>query len=140
MKNKTEKKSKVIGTQNYINQTTGEIVEMNVVETTSTDFNFEKIWLGHIMQALDCLGSQRIKVVTWLLENKDNDNRVIARQTDIAEGANVSKQTVTDVISTLIANDIMKMVHRGVYILNPNVIFKGNHGKRMDVLIRYNKL
>jgi hypothetical protein len=141
MKNKTTaKKSKVVGKQNYINQSTGEIVEMNVVESTSTDFNFEKIWLGHIMQALDCLGSQRIKVVTWLIENKDNENRVVARQSDIAEGAGVSKQTVTDVVSTLINNDIMKMMHRGVYLLNPDVIFKGHHGKRMDVLIRYNKL
>ncbi|PLC55999.1 replication/maintenance protein RepL [Photobacterium carnosum] len=139
-KGTTTKKTKIVGTQNFINQKTGEIVELNVVEASSTDFNFEKIWLGHIMQALDCLGSQRIKVVTWLLENKDNDNRIIARQADIAEGANVSKQTVTDVISTLISNDILKMVHRGVYLLNPNVIFKGHHGKRMDVLIRYNKL
>ena len=141
MSNRTiKKKHKIIGKQNYINQQTGEIVVMNVMESSSSDFNFDKIWLGHIMQALDCMGSQKIKVVTWLLDKKDAENRIIATQKDIAEGVSVSKQTVTDVMNTLVASDIIKMARRGVYILNPNVVFKGNHDKRLDVLIRYNKL
>ena len=136
----TKKKTKVIGTKRYIDQDSGELVDMSVVETTSTDFNFEKIWLGHILQALDCLGSKKIKVVTWLLDNKDSKNNVIGTQRVIAEKAGVSLPIVAQTMKTLIAADVIKMVQNGVYMLNPDVIFKGDKQHRMNILIRYNKL
>lgn len=140
MKKQTSKKTKVVGKQTYINQTTGEVVDMNVVETTFSDFNFEKLWLSHLLQALDCLGSKKIKVVSWLLENKDSKNTVIATQRKIAIGCDVSLQTVVDVMKVLLASDVIRMEQQGVYILNPEVIFKGDKSKRMNVLIKYNKL
>ncbi|EFB70449.1 replication/maintenance protein RepL [Providencia rustigianii] len=140
MKKQTFKKTKVVGKQTYINQTTGEVVDMNVVETTFSDFNFEKIWLSHLLQALDCLGSKKIKVVSWLLENKDSKNTVIATQRKIAIGCDVSLQTVVDVMKVLLTSDVIRMEQQGVYILNPEVIFKGDKSKRMNVLIKYNKL
>ncbi|WP_430060100.1 replication/maintenance protein RepL, partial [Priestia aryabhattai] len=41
----TRKKIKFSGTQKYINQDTGEIVEMNVTEIEERDANFHKVWL-----------------------------------------------------------------------------------------------
>ncbi|MGV2469844.1 replication/maintenance protein RepL, partial [Bacillus subtilis] len=132
MKKQTFKKTKVVGKQTYINQTTGEVVDMNVVETTFSDFNFEKIWLSHLLQALDCLGSKKIKVVSWLLEIKDSKNTVIATQRKIAIGCDVSLQTVVDVMKVLLTSDVIRMEQQGVYILNPEVIFKGDKSKRMN--------
>ncbi|HGJ5869566.1 replication/maintenance protein RepL [Arsenophonus nasoniae] len=134
------KKTRVIGKQSYINQTTGEVVDMNVVETMSSDFNFEKIWLSHLLQALDCLGSRKVRVVSWLLENKDNKNVIIATQRKIALESNTSLKTVTEVMKVLLTSDVIKMEQQGVYILNPEVIFKGDRSKRMNVLIKYNKI
>ncbi|EOI3591728.1 replication/maintenance protein RepL [Proteus mirabilis] len=137
---KTTKKTKVIGTQSYVNETTGEVVEMNVVETISSDFNFEKIWLSHLLQALDCLGSKKVKVVSWLLENKDHKNVIIATQRKIAAESDTSLKTVAEVMKVLLTADVIRMEQQGVYLLNPEVIFKGDKCKRMNVLIKYNKL
>lgn len=137
---KTTKKTKIIGTQSYVNETTGEVVEMNVVETISSDFNFEKIWLSHLLQALDCLGSKKVKVVSWLLENKDHKNVIIATQRKIAAESDTSLKTVAEVMKVLLTADVIRMEQQGVYLLNPEVIFKGDKCKRMNVLIKYNKL
>jgi hypothetical protein len=133
-------KTRVVGKQTYLNQETGEVVEMNVIESRSSDFNFEKIWFSHILQALDCLGSKKIKVVTWLLENKDNKNTIIATQRKIAASCNVSLKTVTDVIRILISADVMRMEQQGVYMLSPDVVFKGDNRQRMNILIKYKSL
>lgn len=133
-------KTRVVGKQTYLNQATGEVVEMNVIESKSSDFNFEKIWFSHILQALDCLGSKKIKVVSWLLENKDNKNMIIATQRKIAESCHVSLQTVADVMRILISADVIRMEQQGVYMLSPDVVFKGDNRQRMNILIKYKNL
>ena len=42
----TRKKVKVIGTETYINQQTGELQEMQVIDIEERDANFHKLWLG----------------------------------------------------------------------------------------------
>lgn len=37
------------GTQKFIKQDTGGIVEMNVTEIEERDANFHKVWLGHVI-------------------------------------------------------------------------------------------
>jgi len=126
--------------RSFLDQNTGEIVDMNVVQMENSDFNFEKIWLGHILQALDCMGSKKIKVVTWLLDNKNYENTVIATQREISERCHVSLPIVTETIKILQESDILKMKQNGVYMLNPNVIFKGDKDRRLNVLFMYNKI
>ncbi|MEX6186177.1 replication/maintenance protein RepL [Providencia hangzhouensis] len=138
--NTTKKKSKIVGKKTFLDQSTGELVDMNVVQMEDADFNFEKIWLGHILQALDCMGSKKIKVVTWLLDNKNSENTIIATQRDISEQCNVSLPIVTETLKILQAGDVLKMKQNGVYMLNPNVIFKGDKNKRLNILFTYNSL
>lgn len=133
-------KTTIVGKETYLNQATGELVEMDVIESRGGDFNFNKIWFSHILQALDCLGSKKINVVTWFLENKDNKNRIIGTQRKIAESCNVSLQTVTKVIKILTEADVIRMEQQGVYMLSPNVVFKGSNQQRMNVLIKYHEL
>ena len=58
----TRKKVKVIGTETYIKQDTGEIAEMQVVKIEERDANFHKLWLGHILQSIDLIGNQKTKL------------------------------------------------------------------------------
>ena len=41
----TRKKVKVVGTETYINQKTGELQEMQVIDIEERDANFHKLWL-----------------------------------------------------------------------------------------------
>jgi hypothetical protein len=36
-------------------------------------------------------------------------------------------------------HDVIRLVQQGVYQLNPDVIWKGSHGKRKRVLLDYGK-
>ena len=45
MSKTTRKKVKIVGRENYINQNTGEIKEMKIINIEERDANFHKIWL-----------------------------------------------------------------------------------------------
>ncbi|WP_181280727.1 replication/maintenance protein RepL [Aphanothece hegewaldii] len=51
----------------------------------------------------------------------------------------MSKATVVRTLQALEKHNIVKR-KTGVVMLNPNVIFKGGYGKRMNVLMRYHSL
>ena len=76
---------KVIGTETYIKQDTGEIAEMQVVKIEERDANFHKLWLGHILQSIDLIGNQKTKLAFWILDNLDSNNQLIMTQRKIAE-------------------------------------------------------
>lgn len=139
-KKTTARKTKVIGTQEYINKEDGSVEEFNVVKMEDRDFNFTKIWIGHIISALDAVGNQKIKVVTFLLENMTNDNLLIFKQAEIAKKAKVSIQTVSSTMKLLMEANIIKKKSPGLYVFNPNCIFKGSHKKRMNVLLQYEQI
>jgi hypothetical protein len=136
---KTHKKMKIIGTETYTNASTGEIKEMQVISIEDRDFNFDKIWIVHILEALDKVGNQKIKVMNTLLRLKNRDNQIIATQRDIAKESAVSLPTVSETIRLLLDVNFLVKQANGVYMINPDVIFKGNKNNRMDVLLQYKK-
>jgi hypothetical protein len=140
---KTSKKIKVIGKETYINRRTGEIEEFNVISVEERDANFSKIWLSHILEAVDELSNAKIKVMMHLISTRNPITNVIIETYDeIAKAANTSQRTVATTIQTLIEYDIIrrKTGTRGVLFLNPNVIFKGTRNNRLRVLIDYREL
>jgi|TARA_R100000908_G_C3751224_1_gene145829 hypothetical protein len=136
----TSKKQVVVSQQEFINKETGELEKFNVVNQYDQDFNFEKLWLGHILDSLDIIGNKKIKVLNWLLANKNAQNQVIGTQRKIAKSAQVSLQVVSNTMSMLIQSNLIKKVQDGVYMLNPEIIFKGKNSQRMNVLLRYNNI
>lgn len=139
MKKTTSKKTKVIGTKQYIDQETGELCEMEVISVEDRDFNFEKIWLSYVLIALDLIGNKKIKVLEYLLNKKNSENIVIETHRSLSKNSGVGLQTVTNTLKTLIKADVIKKIHSGAYQINPNIIFKGSHKKRMNVMLKYER-
>jgi len=139
-KGTTTKKQVVIGKQEYLNHQTGEVEQFNVINTYDTDFNFEKIWLSHILESLEVIGNQKIKVLNWLLNNKNSDNQIIATQRIISEKSGVSYPVVNQTIKSLMDCKAIKSQQKGVYMLNPDFMFKGHNKKRMNLLLRFNQI
>jgi hypothetical protein len=137
---KTTKKQMIVGRETYVNQRTGSVEEFNVIEQRDADFNFEKLWLGHLLDSLDIIGNKKIKVMNWLLKNRDSENKIIATQRRIAQETGVSLPTVNQTIDSMVQAHAIKQIQRGVLMLNPALIFKGSHSKRMNVLLRYNQV
>lgn len=133
----TRKKVKVIGTETYIKQDTGEITEMNVMSIEERDANFHKLWLGHILQSIDLIGNQKTKLAFWILDNLDSENKLTLTYRQIAEKSKVSYQTVHRTMQALIDSDFLVKINIGAYRVNPDVLFKGGKHNRLNVLIKY---
>lgn len=139
-KKSTSTKLTKVGKIDYINSETGELETFNVIEERDQDFNFQKIWLAHLLESLDIIGNKKIKVLNYLLKNKDSENRIIATQRAIAKNAEVSLPVVNETIKALIAINAVKQIQQGVLMLNPEIVFQGQHQKRMNILLKYSKI
>ena len=138
-------KESKIEIERWTNEETGETITVPTVngviqrpDEEEKDSGFDKVWLAHIMTIIDDMGNQKMKVIGWLLKNRDRrNNHIIATQKLIADGANVSTTTVSRVMKSLFESNIISMQGQGVYRLNPDLIFYGKRGKRMNILYRY---
>jgi hypothetical protein len=135
----TTKLRKIVEERRFIDAETGEEDSIPVISMEEKDCNFQKIFLGHILDAINSIGNQKIKVLMWMIENRDAENRIVGTHRSIAEVTGCAKQTVTSVIKSLMEHDVIRLVQQGVYQLNPDVIWKGSHGKRKRVLLDYGK-
>ena len=133
----TRKKVKVIGTKEYIDAETGEIEKMNVMSIEERDCNFHKLWLGHIVEALDMIGNQKIRLCTWILEHLDRENRLIYSYRRMEKETGISYPTIAETMKALMDCNFLTQIQSGVYQVNPDVIFKGGKSDRMNVLIQY---
>ena len=133
----TRKKVKVIGTDTYIKQSTGELKEMQVLSIEERDFNFHKVWLQHILNSIDLIGNQKTKLAFWIIENLNKENQLIMTQRQIAEKTNMSLDTVRLTIKALLESDFLERINIGAYRINPNVVFKGTRTDRLNILIEY---
>lgn len=136
----TRRKVKVIGTESYINQQTGEIQEMRVISVEERDANFHKFWLSSVIQSLDLIGNQKIKLAFWLMENMNSENEITLTQRQIAKESGISLDTVRRTIKALVDSDFLKRKNWGCYAVNPELVFKGQYGSRMNVLYKYSEL
>jgi DNA-binding transcriptional regulator YhcF (GntR family) len=136
-KKTTNKKVKVIGEQEYFNNSTGEVENFQVISMEDRDFNFEKLWLVHILESLEAVGNKKIMVMNTLLKMKNSDNQIIGSQRQISKESGVSLPTVNETINILIDSNFIRKITNNVYMINPDILFKGGNKKRMNVLLQY---
>jgi len=130
-----------VGTQEITDAKTGEIKTINVMEIRQTDFNWNKVWLGHLLDALDVIGNKKIAVMNYLLEIRDiKTNQVFVTQRMVCSKLGTSLQTVSSTFKALQSAKVLKKERNGVYILNPEIIWKGDTEGRMDILLTYKKI
>lgn len=136
----TVKKTKVVGTQEYINLDTGELVAMQVTTVEERDFNFSKVWMRSFLTTLDLVGNAKTKVAYWIIDHIDRMNQLTYTYRQIAEETGMSLDTVTATMKALLEADFLRRKNQGCYIVNPNVVYKGTHNARLNVLTQYGDL
>src|SRR5699024_10377510 len=137
--NTTRKKVRLRGTKEFIDASTREKETMQVTNIEERDANFHKIWLGHMLESLDMIGNQKIRVAMFIMENINKENELIMTYRVIAEKTNTSLQTVSETMKALQESNLLSKIRNGYYRVNPDVIFKGGRNDRMNVLLRYSK-
>ena len=135
--------ARLMGPDVWINQRTGEIIEAQTLNREvkgDVDIGFEKLWVGHILEAVQEVGNAKMQVLFWLIRNKDRNNMVRATLDDIAAKTGASRSTVARLMASLRKANVVRLEYGGRWLLNPAVVFKGSHNRRMNVLIRYRSL
>jgi plasmid pONE430 DNA, complete sequence len=135
----TRRKMKIVGKQAYIDQETGEMNEVQVIDIEKRDANFHKIWLSHILNSIDLIGNQKTKLAFWILDNIDSENQLIMTQRKIAKNSGISLYTVSETLKVLMDSNFLQKINSGAYRVNPNVLWKGGKSARMNILFKYHQ-
>jgi hypothetical protein len=140
VQSKTTKKVKIVGTESYINASTGKMEEFQVVKMEDRDFDFHKVWIHAIIDSLDLIGNKKTKLAFWIVEHLNRDNQLIMTYRQIAEKSGTSLETVNATMKTLLDTNFLRRINQGAYCVNPDVLFKGTRSGRLNVLFQYQKL
>jgi DNA-binding transcriptional ArsR family regulator len=132
--------ARVLGREEWVNSGTGEVAEVHTIVSERTDLNFQKLWVGHILEAIDELGGAKLKFVFWLFDAIDNENRLIGSYRQLSEWSGVSIATVSRLMKKLKDADLLKKEAASVHRMNPDVVFRGDAKRRMNVLIKYRSI
>ncbi|MDR2589790.1 MAG: replication/maintenance protein RepL [Oscillospiraceae bacterium] len=138
----TKKQKKMIGYKYLVDPETGEHVPMQMHIVEDRDFNFNKVWLQHLISGLDNISNQKLKVAFWIIDNLDKENKLVMTQRAISEGTGVSLDTVARTMKALqegTPSFLQKINNAGAYRVNPDVIWKGSHSNRMGVCYEYSQ-
>lgn len=132
----TSKKTKVVGHEQYISVKTGAVEDFQVISIEERDANFRKIWLGHVISAIEEISNAKMQVVFFLVQESTLDNLVTLTIEEISHKTGISKPTIIATLKTLEKHNVIKR-KTGVIIINPDVIFRGTHYHRMNILLKY---
>lgn len=139
MGKQTNKKVKFIGKETYINANTGELQEMQVTSVEERDFNFHKVWMKSFIATLDIVGNQKTKLCFWIIDNLNKENQLCYTYRQISDKTGISLDTVRITMRILLDADFLRKRNQGVYIVNPDIVFKGTRNGRMNILTQYNE-
>lgn len=135
----SNKKQKFIGYKTLVDPDTGEQypMQMNVIE--DRDFNFHKVWLQNLVNSIDGISSQRLRLAFWIIDHLDRENKLVLTQRAIAKKSGMSLNTVIRTMKALQEGDppFLQKINSGAYRVNPNVIWKGSYSNRMGVCFEY---
>lgn len=131
-------KTRVIGTQQYVNVNTGELREMQVIETEddNKDFNFHKLFMRDFIRAIDIVSNKKTKVCYWIIDNINKDNQLMYSYRQISEATGISYRIVAETVKALLDADFLRKYGK-ILIVNPDIVFKGSAVRRANILHTY---
>lgn len=100
--------------------------------------NFWKCYLMDFLSVLGILDSKQVDIFIYIVENTNQSNNTfIGTYKKIAQDLNVSEPTIARIMKKLQLNNFIKKVQNGVWLVNPNILMKGNDQKRQILLSYY---
>lgn len=137
----------IANTQTLIGQRKRELVDRETGETiwvdqiTKRSYGSKNFWKCYLMDFLTVLGiidSKQIDVFVYIAENTcPSNNTFIGTYAKIASDVGVCRQTIATIMKKLQENNFIKKVQNGVWLVNPNILMKGNDHKRQILLSYY---
>lgn len=133
-------RTKYTGKEVWVNQTTGEIREVDAFEReTGRKESFMITYLGEIINMIETLGNKKMQVVKYILANMcKTNNTLIITTRELAEKCNVSLQTATDTLKLLENANIIER-RTGAIMVSPKLMNNWRGGKEATMMIKYHE-
>lgn len=132
----------LIGTRKkaLIDTDTGEsIIVDQITKRIYGTKNFWKLYLMDFLMVLGIIDSKQLDVFIYVIENTNSSNNVFLGTYDkISKDVGVCRQTIARVMKKLQQNNFIKKIQNGAWLVNPNILMKGNDTKRQILLTYYN--
>jgi len=106
----------------------------------NTDAGFSKLWIDAMMTALGITGSSKAKVIGYLMENRDSNNRVHGTFDEIAEATKTGRMTVARTLKAMQKAELVEKEYDGVYLVSPSWVWTGSHSHRMTIIMEFENL
>ena len=118
---------------------TGEVIWVDqITKRTYGTKNFWKCYLMDFLTVLGIIDSKQLDVFIYIVENTQQaNNTFIGTYRKIAGDLHCSLDTVSKIMKKLQENNFIKKVQNGVWLVNPNILMKGNDTKRQILLSYY---
>jgi len=127
-----ERKRELVDTQ------TGEVIHVDQI--TKRAYGAKNFWKMYLMDFLSVLGiidSKQLDIFIYIAENTSQSNNLfIGTYKQISKDVGVSEPTIAKLMKKLQKNNFIKKKQNGVYLVNPNIMMKGNDTKR-QILLNY---
>lgn len=125
--------------RHLVDTDTGE--EIVVDQITKRVYGTKAFWKCYLMDFLTVLGildSKQVDIFIFIVENTDPSTNVfIGTYKHIAKSLGVSEPTIAKIMKKLQEHRFIKRVQNGVWLVNPNILMKGNDSKRQILLSYY---
>lgn len=112
-----------------------------VDQITKRIYGQKAFWKCYLMDFLSILGifdSRQCDVFIYIVENTNpSTNLFIGTYRKIADDTGASSTTIAKIMKKLVEHGFIKKVQNGLWFVNPNVLMKGNDGKRQMLLSYY---
>lgn len=118
---------------------TGELILVdNISKRIYGTKNFWKCYLMDFLTVLGIVDSKQLDIFIYIVENTNQaTNMFIGTYTKISKDVGVCRQTIATIMKKLQENNFIKKVQNGVWLVNPNILMKGNDTKRQILLSYY---
>ena len=100
--------------------------------------NFWKCYLMDFLMVLGIIDSKQLDIFIYIVENTNQSNNIfIGTYEKISKDVGCSSATISRILKKLQAHNFIKKVQNGVWLVNPNILMKGNDTKRQILLSYY---
>lgn len=122
-----------------VDQDTGELILVDqITKRTYGTKNFWKCYLMDFLTVLGIIDSKQLDIFIYIVENTQQaNNTFIGTYKKISKDTGCSSRTIATIMKKLQENNFIKKVQNGVWLVNPNILMKGNDTKRQILLSYY---
>lgn len=131
----------LIGTKRkeLVDVETGEsIVVDQITKRVYGQRNFWKLYLMDFLTVLGIIDNKQLDVFIYIAENTNQStNMFIGTYDKISKDVGVCRQTIAKIMRKLQDNNFIKRIQNGAWLVNPNILMRGNDNKRQILLSYY---